>query len=53
MKYKVGDRVKVRSDLKENMTLNEGWYGVTKDMVKFKDKWVTISKALETSVVMN
>lgn len=50
MKYKVGDRVRVRSDLRETKTIDEiEEYGtnVNSDMVKMAGKVVTISEVSE------
>jgi hypothetical protein len=40
MKYKVGDKVKVRNDLEPGNSYGATFF--TKDMEKFKNKWVTI-----------
>lgn len=49
MKYKVGNRVRVRKDIKcrEYYLMEDGFAGdcVTKEMIKFRDKVVTISYA--------
>ena len=50
MKYKVGDKVRVRSDLRETKTIDEiEEYGtnVNSDMVKMAGKVVTISEVSE------
>lgn len=49
MKYKVGNRVRVRKDIKygEHYLMENGdeWDCVTKEMLKFRGKVVTISYA--------
>lgn len=49
MKYKVGDKVKIREDLKNDEIYGSGYWDVTSDMVSYGGMIATIIKCEEDS----